>query len=59
MKKILPLLVVSIFVLSGLIVVAIPEKVSLNKQDWALEIDVEGGFLGYEVVITNILEMNR
>ena len=58
MKKILPLLLVSIFVLSGLGAVAVPEEKQienkpLSTQDWELEIKVNGGFLGYTVIVTN------
>ncbi len=54
MKKLIPLLVVGILVLSGLGAVAVPEKESLNKQEWAFKIEAEGGFLGYEVTVTNV-----
>jgi len=56
MKRILPLLVGSILVLSGLGAVAIPnEKQILNKsqttQDWGIEIVVDGWGFGYRVMI--------
>jgi hypothetical protein len=59
MKKILPFLVISIFVLSGLGAVALPnEKQIENKpviaQDWALKIEVKGGLLGYQLIIENV-----
>ena len=54
MKKLIPLLVVSIFVLSGLGAVAVPEKEPLNKQDWALETEIKGVFKGYIVTLTNV-----
>jgi hypothetical protein len=57
MKKILPLLVIGIFVLSGLGAVAIPdEKQNVNKplttQDWELDIKAKGGFLGYTISLS-------
>jgi hypothetical protein len=59
MKKILPLLVITIFVPSGLGAVAIPsEKRIENKpaiaQTWALEITIKGGILGYQLIIENV-----
>ncbi len=59
MKNILPLLVVSILVLSGLGAVAIPneeqiENKPLITEDWALEIKVKGGLLGYQVTVENV-----
>jgi len=57
MKRILPLLVVSILVLSGLGAVAVPDEIeSLNiQEDWALEIVVEGWWLGYKVTIGTVV----
>jgi len=59
MKKLLPILVVSILVLGGLGAVAIPnrgqiENKPLNTGDWALEITVKGGLLGYTVNVSNV-----
>lgn len=63
MKKIVPILLVIILVLSGLGVIAIPsekqiENKPLIKQDWLLEIEFKGGFykpgFGYIVTIENI-----
>lgn len=59
MKKLLPLLVVGIFVLSGFGVIALQEgkqivNKPLNPQDWELEILVIGETLGYRVIITNV-----
>ena len=63
MKKIIPLLVVSILVLSGSGIIAIPneeqiENKPLIKQDWQLEIEFKSGFykcgFGYIVTIENI-----
>lgn len=55
MKKILILFVVSILIMSGLGVVAIPyEKESLNKQDFKIEMLVKGTLLGYIVTFTNV-----
>jgi len=59
MKNILTLLVVSILLLSGLGVVAIPneeqiENKPLITEDWALEIKVKGGLLGYQVTVENV-----
>ena len=54
MKKILPLLVACIFVLSGFGVVAVSEEEeSLNKQDGELDIEIKGGF-GVKVILTNM-----
>jgi hypothetical protein len=56
MKRILPLLVVSIFILSGFGTVATPEEEieSLNvEEDWELVIDIKGGLFGYNVRIVN------
>ena len=57
MKKILPILVISIFVLSGLGAVAIPdEKQNVSKpltmQEWEIDIKIEGGFLGYTISVS-------
>ena len=59
MKNILTLLVVSILLLSGLRAVAIPNEEQIeNKhliiEDWALEIIVKGGLLGYQVTVENV-----
>jgi hypothetical protein len=59
MKNILPLLVVSILVLCGLGAVAIANseqivKKTLNTEDWALEIKVKGGILGYQLTVENV-----
>ncbi|UCF12234.1 MAG: hypothetical protein JSW06_09355 [Thermoplasmatales archaeon] len=56
MKKILPLLVVSILVLSGLGAVAVPEEKQienkpLSTQDWGMEIEVLGDWFGYVAFI--------
>lgn len=58
MKKLLPLLVVSILVLGGLGTVAIPiekptEAQPLNIQYPSIEIKVKGGLLGYKVTVRN------
>ena len=54
MKKILPLLVVSILVLSGLEVGALLEdKESINKLDEEYEIVIKGELLGYTVTTIN------
>jgi len=58
MKKILPLLVVSILILSGLGAVAIPsykiiENKTSNMQDFELEIVIEGGLFGYLINVIN------
>lgn len=59
MKKILPILVVSIFVLSGIGAVATPnekqiENKPLNTKELELEIKVKGGILGYQLTIENV-----
>ena len=59
MRKLLPLLVVSILVSSGLGAIAIPyEKLiadqPLNTQDSPIEIIVKGGLLGYKVTVKNV-----
>lgn len=59
MRKLLPLMVVSIFVLSGLGAVAIQDEQQIenqpsNIQPHLLEINVNGVFLGYKVTITNV-----
>lgn len=59
MKKILPLLLVSILVISCLGAVAVQEEKHivnkpLNTQDWKLEIKVTGVTLGYTVIVTNV-----
>ena len=64
MRKMIPLLVVSILVLSGIGAVALPseeqiENKPLIKQDWLLEIEFKGGLdykgrFGYTVTIENI-----
>lgn len=59
MKKILPFFVVSILVLNGLGVIAIPsdkqvEVKPLNIKDWPIEIKVTGGLLGYKVTLINV-----
>jgi hypothetical protein len=63
MRKMIPILVVIILVLSGLGIVAVPneeqiENKPLIKQDWLLEIEFKGGFykpgFGYIVTIENI-----
>ena len=58
MNKILPILVLSIFVLDGLGAVAIPnnkkiENKPLNMQDFELEISIQGGFFGYIINVIN------
>ena len=58
MKKLLPVLVVSILVLGGFGAVAVQdeeyiENKPLITQDWLLEIEFKGGF-GYTVTIENI-----
>ena len=58
MRKLLPLLVVSILVFGGLGTVAIPiekptEAEPLNTDGVNLTIEVKGGLLGYKVTITN------
>ena len=57
MKKLLPLLVVSIFVFGGLGAIATPvekptETQPLNIQPPLITIEVKGGFLGYKINIT-------
>ena len=59
MKKLIPLLVVGIFILSGLGAVAVQnekqiEKNPLNTEDWSLEIKVKCVFKGYIVTVTNV-----
>jgi hypothetical protein len=57
MKKILILLAASIIVLSGLIAGAVSiNQEALHTQDWAIEIDVEGGLFGYTCTIRNVGE---
>lgn len=58
MKKLLPLLVVNILVLSGIGAVALPnmkqiDNEPLNTRDWDLEIEIKCGLFGYEVNVTN------
>jgi len=59
MRKLLPLLVVSILVFGGLGTVAIPiEKLTeakpLKAEDSPVEIVIAGGLLGYKVKVTNV-----
>ena len=56
MKKILPLLVVGILVLSGLGAVAVPDKHTTPEPllQPELKIGIRGGFFGYYVTVTNI-----
>jgi hypothetical protein len=59
MKKLLPLLVISILVLVGFGTVAIPiekpaEAQPLNIQYLPIEINVRGGFLGYLITVRNV-----
>ncbi|EMR75360.1 hypothetical protein MBGDF03_00849 [Thermoplasmatales archaeon SCGC AB-540-F20] len=58
MKRIIPIVVVSILVLGGLGAVALPEPEEdiepLNTEDWKLVIDIKGGFLGYTVTVENV-----
>ncbi len=59
MRKLLPVLVVSILILGGLGTVAIPiekptEAQLLSTQDPSIEIKVKGGLLGYKVNVTAI-----
>jgi len=58
MRKILTVIVIITIILGGYNTIAIPndkiiENISLNLQDFALEIVIEGGFLGYSVTIIN------
>lgn len=57
MKKILPIVVVSIFVLIGLRAVALPnenttEINTLNTQEWEISVMIKGGLLGYTIAFT-------
>jgi hypothetical protein len=59
MRKLLPLLVVSILVLGGIGAVAITCDKPIEKQPQStrsslLEIKVKGGLLGYKVTVTNV-----
>ncbi len=59
MRKLLPLLMVSILVLSALGALAIPnEKIiedePLKAEDWSLELKIKGILFGYKVTITNV-----
>ena len=59
MKKIIPFLIIGILVLSSIGVVAVLEEKNienkpLNKEEIELEIEIEGGLLGYGITITNM-----
>jgi hypothetical protein len=59
MRKLFPLLMVSILVLGGLgaVAISIEEQIKeepLNTQSPLIEIKVKGGFLGYKVTVTNV-----
>jgi len=56
MKKLLPILIISILILSGIGISAAPvdrEVKPRNIQDWNLEIVVKGGLGGYTATVTN------
>jgi len=57
MKKLLPVLIISIILFSGIGISAAPLKNEINNhpqmmEDWNLEIKIKGGF-GYTATVTN------
>jgi hypothetical protein len=57
LRKIIPFLVIGLFFLSSFGAVAVSEdKETLNREEWAIEIDGKGGFFGYTFTVTNIGE---
>lgn len=58
MKKLLPILIISILIISGIGISAAPVKKDLeikpqNTEDWNLELTVKGGLFGYTATVTN------
>ena len=58
MKKLIPILIVGVLLISGLGAVAIAsenrmQNKPMSEEDWELVIDIKGGFFGYSVRVTN------